>query len=81
LTAIAAGCAAIAVSVPAQANWVCIVVGAASAVILAGGTVGSKNPLTHRSVEVLEYVTLAAVVPLACWVSGVYGLVRGLSLP
>jgi type VII secretion integral membrane protein EccD len=81
LTAIAAGCAAIAVSVPAQANWVCILIAAASAAILAGGPGASTNPLAHRSVEVLEYVTLAAVVPLACWVSGVYGLVRGLSLP
>jgi hypothetical protein len=29
----------------------------------------------------LEYATLAAVVPLALWVAGVYGLVRDLSLP
>ncbi len=29
----------------------------------------------------LEYVALAAVVPLALWVTGVYDLVRDLSLP
>jgi hypothetical protein len=34
----------------------------------------------RRSVEVVEYLSLAAVLPLACWVVGLYGLVRGLSL-
>jgi len=33
-----------------------------------------------RGGDVAEYVLLAAVVPLACWVAGVYELVRALSL-
>ena len=31
--------------------------------------------------EVLEYLALTAVVPLACWAGGLYDLIRGLSLP
>ncbi|MCV7302426.1 type VII secretion integral membrane protein EccD [Mycobacterium barrassiae] len=36
------------------------------------------SPMVIRAVEIIEYVALAAVVPLACWVAGVFGLVRGL---
>jgi hypothetical protein len=49
--------------------------------VLAGPPATSANPLAHRAVEVLEYLALAAVVPLACWVSGLFASVRGLSLP
>ncbi len=38
------------------------------------------SPFARRGFEVAEYFVLAAVVPVACWVSGVFGLVRGLSL-
>jgi type VII secretion integral membrane protein EccD len=41
---------------------------------------GPCSPPLRRAVEVLEYATLAAVVPLACWVCGLYDAVRGLSL-
>ena len=34
------------------------------------------SPVVRRAVEVVEYLALAAVVPLACWVVGLYGLVR-----
>ena len=39
------------------------------------------SPVGRRSVELLEYLALAAVVPLACWISGLYGVARGLNLP
>ncbi len=39
------------------------------------------SPLLRRAVDGLEYLALAAAVPLACGVIGLYGLVRGLSLP
>jgi type VII secretion integral membrane protein EccD len=39
------------------------------------------SPVARRSVEMLEYLALTAVVPLACWLCGLYGAVRGLSLP
>jgi hypothetical protein len=34
-----------------------------------------------RALERLEYAALVAVVPLACWVCGVYAMVRGMHLP
>jgi type VII secretion integral membrane protein EccD len=39
------------------------------------------SPVGRRSIELLEYLALAAIVPLACWICGLYGAVRGLSLP
>ena len=33
-------------------------------------------PFASRSADILDYAALAAVVPLACWVTGVYGLAR-----
>jgi type VII secretion integral membrane protein EccD len=39
------------------------------------------SPIARRSVELLEYLGLAAVVPLAFWICGLYGATRGLSLP
>lgn len=38
------------------------------------------SPVAGRTVEVLEYLTLAAIVPLACWICGFYSAVRGLHL-
>jgi hypothetical protein len=52
-------------------------VGAAALGCLLGLTV---NPLFVRAVEVVEYLALAAALPMACWVGGVYELVRGSSL-
>jgi hypothetical protein len=47
-----------------------------------GGLAGAAaNPLARRAIDIAEYLALAAVVPLACWVAGLYGLIRGLSLP
>ena len=34
----------------------------------------------RRAAELVEYATLAAVIPLACWIAGVFGLVRNLAL-
>jgi type VII secretion integral membrane protein EccD len=39
------------------------------------------SPVARRGIDLLEYLALAAIVPLACWVCGLYGAVRGLSLP
>lgn len=38
------------------------------------------SPVTQRVVDVTEYLAVAAVVPLACWVAGVYGAVRAMGL-
>ena len=38
------------------------------------------SPIALRVVEVVEYLALAAVVPLACWVGGIYGWAREMNL-
>jgi len=69
------------VSTPGQVNWVCLVSTALGVSVLSGGLSATANPVARRAVELLEYLALAAVVPLACWAGGLYGLIRGLSLP
>ena len=82
MTATAAGVALVVVSAPAQANWICLLLVSSVALSALGGQlVATVNPLARRAVDVVEYLALAAVVPLACWVGGLYDLVRGLSLP
>jgi type VII secretion integral membrane protein EccD len=39
------------------------------------------SPVGQRGVELLEYLGLAAIVPLACWVCELYGAARGVNLP
>lgn len=41
----------------------------------------SPSPVARRSAELLEHLALAAMVPLACWVSGLYGAARALNFP
>lgn len=80
-TATAAGVALLVVSAPGQANWVCLIATAVSLNMLGGGFDATVNPLMRRAVEVSEFLALAAVVPLACWIGGLYGLMHGVSLP
>ncbi|ORB28769.1 type VII secretion integral membrane protein EccD [Mycolicibacterium parafortuitum] len=66
---------------PGQGWWI----GAAAVLVCTAGVRWAGRPATltptaRHAVQVCEYVALAAVVPLACWVSGVYGLVRDASL-
>ncbi|MEB3067975.1 EsaB/YukD family protein [[Mycobacterium] vasticus] len=57
---------------------------AATAVLLGGAALATgfaaqaDSPLARRAAEVLESLTLGALLPLACWVAGVYGAIRGL---
>ena len=37
----------------------------------------SSTPLARRGVELLEYLALVSMVPLTCWICGIYHLVRG----
>jgi hypothetical protein len=80
-TAFAAGASLVVVSTPGQANWICLIAIAIGLSMLGGEFGATVNPLVRRTVEVSEYFALAAVVPLACWVGGLYGLIRGVSLP
>lgn len=68
---------------PGYASAMCVIaVGiGAGTVWLTHADVGSHvSPLARRGVEYCEYLAIATVVPMACWVSGVFGAVRGLSL-
>jgi type VII secretion integral membrane protein EccD len=38
------------------------------------------SPIGRRSVELLEYLALTVVVPLAFWICGLYGAARGINL-
>ncbi|MFD2414730.1 type VII secretion integral membrane protein EccD [Amycolatopsis pigmentata] len=52
----------------------------AAGVIASGVLLGGRaaNPYLGRIAEYSEILLMAAVVPVACWVLGLYGLVRGL---
>jgi ESX secretion system protein EccD len=39
------------------------------------------SPIGQRGIELLEYLALAAVLPLTCWICGLYTAARGLNLP
>ena len=39
------------------------------------------SPIGQRGIELLEYLSLAAVLPLACWICGLYAAARGVNLP
>jgi type VII secretion integral membrane protein EccD len=75
--------ALVVVSNPNHAFWVSLVAVAlgAGALCLTRVSFGSRlSPLARRGVEFVDYLALAAVVPMAGWICGVYGLVRGLGL-
>ncbi|MBE1547732.1 type VII secretion integral membrane protein EccD [Mycobacterium sp. OAS707] len=80
IAAIAAGGVTVVISAPEHAVWVSLVALAVGIGMLVRGFGATRNVLARRTVEVLEYATLAAVLPLACWVGDLYGLVRGVSL-
>ena len=63
--------------------WLCLltVILCAGALLLSGTDVGSRlSPGARRGIEVVDYLALASIVPLACWVGGLFGFVRGWSL-
>jgi type VII secretion integral membrane protein EccD len=63
-------------ALPDQVAW-------ASVMLVTVGLGASRPPrfaAAGRAFAVLEYATLFAVVPLACWVGGVYAMVRGTQL-
>ncbi|MCH9640645.1 MAG: type VII secretion integral membrane protein EccD [Actinomycetia bacterium] len=67
---------------PEHAPWLCAATIIASmAAVSWASRAKPPNPVVRQSLQMLEYLALAAVIPLAAWVTGVYGLVRDLSLP
>jgi type VII secretion integral membrane protein EccD len=68
---------------PLHTPWI-----ATAVTILAIGALGlglitspmAISPIGRRSIELLEYLALAAIMPLACWICGLYSAARGLNL-
>ncbi|MCT7658117.1 type VII secretion integral membrane protein EccD [Mycobacterium deserti] len=77
---VAACLAVCAVAFRAQAHIVAVVAAAAGAAALAPACGVAITPLMRRAADVTEYFVLAAVVPTACWVGGLFAWVRGLGL-
>jgi type VII secretion integral membrane protein EccD len=67
-------------SLPSYVPWLGALAAAVGAAVLSPVAGLKTSPLVQRAVEIVEYVGLAAVVPVACWVAGVFGLVRGMSV-
>ncbi|SEH92688.1 type VII secretion integral membrane protein EccD [Mycolicibacterium rutilum] len=77
---LAAGLAMTVTAAPEYAAWIALVAlagGLAATAPLLGMTAG---PGARRAADVAECLVLAAAVPLACWIAGVYGLVRDAGL-
>jgi ESX secretion system protein EccD len=71
-----------AVSAPDHGPWIAAVTAilAAAAIYLGFvATATSLSPLIRRSVELLECLALVTMVPLTCWICGLYGTIRGLN--
>ena len=67
---------------PQQAHWIALIaaaVAAASARLSATAPTATVSPLIRRCGELIEYAALAAVIPLSCLLSGVFGAVRGMA--
>lgn len=68
---------------PGLAPWLC---GAAAVLALAAIWLGfappaaASAPPLRRCLDLLDCLAVAALIPLACWSSGVFDLVRGMSL-
>ncbi len=77
---VAAGFAAAVISYPAQAHVISALAATAGAAALGCVVSPTVSPIALRVVEVVEYLALAAVVPLACWVGGIYGWAREMNL-
>jgi hypothetical protein len=76
--ALLAAVLATATALPAHGFWISVLAVAACGAALR--RTGEPTPLARRAIQMVEYVALAAVIPLAFWVTGLYGAVRELSL-
>ncbi|WP_244184966.1 type VII secretion integral membrane protein EccD [Mycobacterium scrofulaceum] len=74
---------AAAVSTPGHGAWVAAATATLAAAAIQLGFLApavSLPPPVRRGVDALEWLGLVAMVPLACWICGLYGAVRGLNL-
>ncbi|MBY0289864.1 MAG: type VII secretion integral membrane protein EccD [Mycobacteriaceae bacterium] len=75
-----AGFAAAAVAAPAHAPVISVLAASMGAAALGCIVRPTVSPIVLRTVEVIECVALAAVIPMACWVGGIYGWAREMNL-
>lgn len=70
-------------SAPQHATWMSLVTVAlgAGALLLTTTQLPTRlSPLARRGIEAVDRLAIAAVVPLACWVGDLFGVVRGMSM-
>jgi len=70
-----------AVSLPDHGPWIAAMtmVLVATAIYLGFGAAATPlSPVLWRGIELLECLALVAMVPLTCWICGLYGTIRGL---
>jgi type VII secretion integral membrane protein EccD len=75
--------AVVASGMPERGAWIAAATAMLAATAICLGFVApavSLSPLVRRGVEVLDCLALLAMVPLTCWVCGLYSAVRGLTL-
>ncbi|WP_459970110.1 type VII secretion integral membrane protein EccD [Mycobacterium sp. MUNTM1] len=68
---------------PAPGPWIATVTTLAVAAAMYLGFAGPArpaSPVLRRGAELLEWLALATMVPLTCWIGGLYGAARGLNL-
>jgi len=73
-----------AISAPERGPWIAAVAALLAAAALVLGLAApdlSLPPPLRRGAGLLEWCALLAMAPLACWICGVYGAVRGIRLP
>jgi ESX secretion system protein EccD len=71
-----------AASTPDHGPWIAAMTAMLAAAAIYLGFVApamSPSPVVRRSVELLESAALVAMVPLTCWICGLYGAVRDLN--
>ncbi|MCZ8379053.1 type VII secretion integral membrane protein EccD [Mycobacterium sp. CPCC 205372] len=86
LTVCGMGCltaafAGVSVAMTSQAFWIAVSTVVAGSVALSPAARSAAGPVAARAVDALEYIALTTVVPLACWIAGVFAAVRGWQLP
>ncbi|KUI45111.1 hypothetical protein AU197_12765 [Mycobacterium sp. IS-1590] len=72
--------AILAVALQQHAHWFGALAAAAGAGLLTPLLRLTPGPAAHRAAELAEYAALAAVIPLGCWIAGLFGVVRNLAL-
>jgi type VII secretion integral membrane protein EccD len=66
---------------PASANWAAGIAVGAGLAALTGAPTMARGHRAPRILDAAEYLALASVTPLACWLAGLFDLARGLNLP